>query len=496
MGEGALPNLARLAGTGSFTVLRSTNPPITFPAIPSFATGKDPGGHGVCCFFRPEMDGSLGLMSSKDLKGEFWNVRGMAERRKLLVNFPLTYPAKPTNGIILAGLMAPDKDTPGFTFPPEKAQELGDLLREYVVDLDDWYLAGGEEEYLGACERITRARTDVFLELLGRERWDLAIVYYTILDKVQHNVFGKDDNKWLRRAYAFADAEVGRIVASLGPGTDVIVFSDHGFGRSTGRFLPNAWLEREGLLIYKKEKGSSLTQKVMKGLRGNPILSAGLRLLPDAFVRNVINGLSASGGAYDLSSVDWDASLAYATVNGIYINEKVVKDKEGVLARIEKGLGALTGRDGRPLSVRTWRREAVYRGDSCEKMPHLVYCIEGHAFEPFPSFETGDPIMYFDREFKGWHREEGILVVSGPDFARDARAESSIWDVAPTVLHLFGVPIPKKMDGRVIKELFRSGSVPATTKETFVEGDFDEEMRLRRAIGRIRLREAAARKGG
>jgi arylsulfatase A-like enzyme len=87
-------------------------------------------------------------------------------------------------------------------------------------------------------------------------------------------------------------------------------------------------------------------------------------------------------------------------------------------------------------------------------------------------------------------------VVSGPDFARGARVESAIWDVAPTVLHLFGVPIPRKMDGRVLRELLRSGSVPAATKETFDEEEIDEEMRLERAIGRFKLREAAARKGG
>jgi predicted AlkP superfamily phosphohydrolase/phosphomutase len=230
---------------------------------------------------------------------------------------------------------------------------------------------------------------------------------------------------------------------------------------------------------------------MMKGLRGNWLLSAALRLLPERFVRTIIDGLSSSSGAYDLGSVDWDGTSAYATIHGIYLNEAVVEDREAVLGRIEEGLKGLRGRDGRPLDVRVWRRESLYSGDMCERMPHLVYCIEGHAFEPFSSLETGDPLMYFDKEFKGWHREEGILIASGPDFAQGPAPEASISDVAPTVLHLFGAPVPRKMDGRVVREMFKEGSAPSIERTRYVDGDPEEEMRIRRAIKRIRQQGAA-----
>ena len=35
-----------------------------------------------------------------------------------------------------------------------------------------------------------------------------------------------------------------------------------------------------------------------------------------------------------------------------------------------------------------------------------------------------------------------------------------IHDIAPTLLHMLGLPIPDYMDGRVLKEIFRKGTMP------------------------------------
>ncbi|MBS7270442.1 MAG: hypothetical protein KIH10_16595, partial [Candidatus Freyarchaeota archaeon] len=36
-----------------------------------------------------------------------------------------------------------------------------------------------------------------------------------------------------------------------------------------------------------------------------------------------------------------------------------------------------------------------------------------------------------------------------------------IYDLAPTILHMFNVPVPRDMDGRVLTEIFREDSEPA-----------------------------------
>src|SRR5467141_3249997 len=50
--EGKLPTLARLMADGASGPLRSTMPPMTFPAWSSFLTGKNPGKHGIFDFTR------------------------------------------------------------------------------------------------------------------------------------------------------------------------------------------------------------------------------------------------------------------------------------------------------------------------------------------------------------------------------------------------------------------------------------------------------------
>lgn len=53
----------------------------------------------------------------------------------------------------------------------------------------------------------------------------------------------------------------------------------------------------------------------------------------------------------------------------------------------------------------------------------------------------------------GCHRREGIFIAAGPGIkAGVALPEENILDLAPTILHLLGEPVPRIMDGRVLTE--------------------------------------------
>jgi hypothetical protein len=53
----------------------------------------------------------------------------------------------------------------------------------------------------------------------------------------------------------------------------------------------------------------------------------------------------------------------------------------------------------------------------------------------------------------GKHNLAGVLIAAGGPIRRGASVEAGVRDIAPTVLALLGLPIPRDMDGRVLKEM-------------------------------------------
>ena len=63
---------------------------------------------------------------------------------------------------------------------------------------------------------------------------------------------------------------------------------------------------------------------------------------------------------------------------------------------------------------------------------------------------TGD-----HQDYSGNHRTNGVLIVNGPGVRKGAKInDCSIYDVAPLVLHLSGLPTSKAMRGTVPSEIF------------------------------------------
>ena len=54
-----------------------------------------------------------------------------------------------------------------------------------------------------------------------------------------------------------------------------------------------------------------------------------------------------------------------------------------------------------------------------------------------------------------WHRPQGVFAAAGPGFRRDSLVYGArLLDVAPTVLHWFGLPVGEDMEGRVLEDAF------------------------------------------
>lgn len=74
------------------------------------------------------------------------------------------------------------------------------------------------------------------------------------------------------------------------------------------------------------------------------------------------------------------------------------------------------------------------------------------------------------------HRQFGIFVASGPNIKKNEKIFGlSLIDVAPTILHNFGLPVGRDMDGKVILDIFEKPIKPKFIDSwEDVEGDFAE----------------------
>jgi predicted AlkP superfamily phosphohydrolase/phosphomutase len=148
--------------------------------------------------------------------------------------------------------------------------------------------------------------------------------------------------------------------------------------------------------------------------------------------------------------------------------------------QVISALQELTGSDGHPLVSKIILREESYHGPYAEKGPDLHLVLDDYRAIAFPLFATNGQIITNQiRGDSGCHRREGIFIASGPDIQGESPIPAAnIIDLAPTILHLLGQPVPRMMDGRVLTQICSS-----SRDVTYIdEGDLDDPLESKGAL--------------
>lgn len=128
--------------------------------------------------------------------------------------------------------------------------------------------------------------------------------------------------------------------------------------------------------------------------------------------------------------------------------------------------------DGASVVQQVYKREEIFHGIRTQRLPDLVlhtdrarYVSFGHA--DFGSNKVIEPSI----GQTGHHHMVGIVGLRGPGVRPGLPlAEASILDLAPTILHYLGLPVPSYMDGRVLTEAFTADFLAENEVRT-VEAD-------------------------
>jgi len=486
---GRLPNLARWMQEGEARPLASSVPPMSFPAWSSFATGLEPGAHGIFDFTQ-KLPGAyrLRFVNARDRAGRSLFARvSEAGGSVLALGMPATAPAEPLRGLLVPGFDAPVSagSDAGFASDPALYREIASRSGPWMTpDLAEGVNAEGwHERAADILPRRVARKTRFALEAIRRLRAagrgpHLACVVFSESDTVAHHFWRDFDTasprhdpgaSLLRRSalavvYEALDAACGELRAAFGEDALCVVMSDHGAGGASHRVVHlNRRLEECGLL--RRASAGASWDALARSAR-----NAALRLLPPRLVQAAFR--RARGTAARLESVarfggfDWRRTAAFSeeanTQPGVWLNlegreaEGCVAhaDRERLLREVTEALLDWKLPGGGPVVARARRREEVYDGPFVERAPDVVVELAldagyGLSLVPTP-WSTGRPDSVWSLEgmalaggrgrgMNGTHRPDGMLLAVGPGREVLAGVEA-LKELAPACLRAMGLP--------------------------------------------------------
>lgn len=494
--KGELPAFERIRHDGVAGPLQSTRPANTPVAWPSIATGCEPKGHGLFEFMRLDENHQQRPHTSRDLKrSPVWELLSPS----LVGNVPMTYPADPIDGQLVAGMMSPNSQR-GFTHPPELAEEIRTRIPGYEIGLD-WKEYGGREgEFLEELSTLVAQRRELLRLLLERQDWRLTFFVFTAPDRLQHLIW---DEAVILEHYQLID-EVLDEVLRICENNDAVLFvvSDHGFGPISRNVNVNEILRQNGYLVSQEKTGfrGLLSRTGVTKERTLSLLErcgvgeeAIVNVLPARLVNSVAGRIPGNHALYDVAFSETQAFMH--GLGSVYINDterfengivpptEVPSIKEQVVEVFESATDSETG--VQPLSVTNTGFVAGRQGDTL--LPDLIVeTDDAYTVEKPLGGDTFGPA-----DIPADHRSEGVILAIGPGIARGERIQACAVDVAPTLLHALDTPVPARADGEVLDDVFAAESPPAKrqprarefasgSSEQDTEEDFgDVENRLR-----------------
>lgn len=466
---GELPNFARILRDGVSGPLQSTTPASTPLAWPSIVTGTWPDKHGIYDFQKLSPEYTHRLNTNADLRRpELWRMVSPS----VVANVPMTYPVEEIDGKLVAGPLSP-KVNERYAHPPELVEEVIEEIPDYEISLDWSRYVGKESEFLDALTSLVEARRTLMRALMRTEDWRLFFFTYMAPDRLQHLVWDEDV---LLSHYKHIDEILGEVMEyALDADADLFVVSDHGFSSVSERVAVNTLLEREGFLRRKEESG---TRSVFEraGIDKSRLVALVARFGIDvnAFAkrylpRSVVDFL-ASQVPGDHSLYDLDHARTAAFVHGygnVYVNDAERFDEGPVdpddvpalKAELVETFESVTDpATGDPVLT-------VHDGDelfpSDPFSPDLVLETNGE----YELTKALGEDVFVESGTDASHDPEGLFLAWGPDIGTGAApADLSVVDVAPTVLHALGRPVPADADGRARTEMFEPDSNAANRR--------------------------------
>ncbi len=263
--RGIMPAFAQLIEKGSFLRMKASLPEISSVSWTDFMTGTNSGEHGIFGFTDlKENSYDLKFPNFFDMKkAPFWDTLGRNKKRSIIINQPSTYPARPINGVLISGFVALELSK--AVFP----QTLEDTLQQmdYHIDIDT-LKSREDQNFLWAELSKTLAGREKAFDYFWKEDWDFFEVVITGTDRLHHflwdayaeknHVYHQKFLDYYKQIDQFLEKAIHSFESLNGNLDGLFLLSDHGFTGIKQEVYLNAWLEKEGYLVFQTQTPESL----------------------------------------------------------------------------------------------------------------------------------------------------------------------------------------------------------------------------------------------
>jgi predicted AlkP superfamily phosphohydrolase/phosphomutase len=511
MSDGRLKNFSELAHRGTMGRLTSTILPLSATAWNTFATGSNPGKHGIYDFSR-RVPGTYNYVpvSSVDREGRtMWDYASQKGKKCLIVNVPLTYPPERVNGIMVSGFPYPE-GRGDYAIPGEVLQDIQKAtgVTHLHKPSPHFLKPGDERKLIDELLRISADQAKVVKYLLRKDAWDFVTTVFDATDVISHFFWRYIDpkNPTYDRAkaaefgplfydvYDAVDAAFGEIASELAPDDSVFVISDHGFGPVYYAVYMNNWLLENNYLKLRKSMGTRIRKGFFRVGITTDFLFRTAKRLGLVSSRTYTYGKKsrslqlARALSLSLDDIDWDRTLVYSYGNygQFFLNIKGREPRgalepgaqsEQLTNELKQKLRELKDpKTGRILFDIIYTKDEVYHGPRTGAAADLVFFDSTMTYRAHRLFEFGSRNMIApDPIYSGSHRMDGVLIGAGPQIMNSSTLDGAgLIDIPPTILHMMGLPIPSSMDGRVLGSLFVQGSPLAKEAPTYLKEEAGE----------------------
>jgi len=432
-------------------------PPFTAPAWVSFQTGMNVGSHGIFGFLDKH------IYSGNDIKAlTFYEILHKNKYKVFLMNLPYTFPPK-IEGDIITSWLDPGKSLKNHVFPTYLIKNFS-KLEKYIV----YPMGKSKKEKAKNILKSFRIKIDIIKEVISSKDYDFMFFLINETDNIQHLcypeiVYNKNsfEGKVGRELLKELDKFIHHIIENINKDDILVILSDHGYRDYYWTFSINDWLYEQGYLTIDQNgedidiiKGKSVYKRriylplVLNFIKENRWIVQKLRYFYD-FIKSKLNIEITENYKINLKK-----SVAYSYISShssIKINDSV-KDKERIIHEIIRKLNKLE-------NIFVYRREDLFKGRNINKLDHIFLKSDKYLIVKGPRGKI------LRRDYTTDHDENGIIIFYNPKIFQNVQMKDVwIYDIAPTILHMFGLPVPKYMDGRVLTEIFKPDSEFARRK--------------------------------